>query len=52
MGRRRFPRGAHDTLISESLAHATVTLVLETYSHVVPAMHCDAAAAMDAVLSA
>jgi hypothetical protein len=34
------------------LWHATITLTLDTYSHVIPAMHGDAAAAIDAILSA
>jgi hypothetical protein len=34
------------------LGHATITLTLDTYSHVIPAMHGDAAAAVDAILSA
>jgi integrase len=37
---------------SEMLGHLTITLTLDTYSHVIPAMHSDAAAAMDAVFSA
>jgi hypothetical protein len=34
------------------LGHATITLTLDTYSHVIPAMHGDAAAAVDAILNA
>jgi hypothetical protein len=34
------------------LGHATITLTLDTYSHVIPAMHGDAAAAIDAVFTA
>jgi len=34
------------------LGHSTVGLTLDTYSHVIPAMHGDAAAAIDAILSA
>jgi integrase len=45
-------RGVHVKLISEMLGHATITLTLDTYSHVIPAMHGDAAAAIDAILSA
>jgi integrase len=51
LGRRRFPRGVHVTLITEMLGHATITLTLDTYSHVIPAMRGDAAA-IDAILSA
>jgi integrase len=31
--------------------HATITLTLDTYSHLIPAMHGDAAAAMDVILA-
>ena len=42
----------HVKLVSEMLGHSTITLTLDTYSHVIPAMHGDAAAAMDAVFTA
>jgi integrase len=45
-------QGVHVKLVSEMLGHSTITLTLDTYSHLIPAMHGDAAAAMDAVLSA
>ena len=45
-------RGVHVKLVSEMLGHATIVLTLDTYSHVIPAMHGDAAAAMDAILTA
>jgi integrase len=45
-------KGVHVKLVSEMLGHSTITLTLDTYSHLIPAMHGDAAAAMDAVLSA
>jgi integrase len=45
-------RGVHVKLVSELLGHATIVLTLDTYSHLIPAMHGDAAAAMDAVFSA
>jgi integrase len=41
--------GVHVKLVSEMLGHATIVLTLDTCSHLVPAMHGDAAAAMDAV---
>jgi integrase len=44
-------RGVHFKLVSEMLGHATITLTLDTYSHVIPAMHGDAAAAIDAILT-
>jgi integrase len=45
-------RGVYVKLVSELLGHATIVLTLDTYSHLIPAMHGDAAAAMDAVFSA
>jgi integrase len=45
-------RGVHVKLVSELLGHATIVLTLDTYSHLIPAMHGDAAAAMDAVFAA
>jgi integrase len=45
-------KGVHVKLVSEMLGHSTITLTLDTYSHVIPAMHGDAAAAMDAVFTA
>ena len=45
-------RGVHVKLVSEMLGHATITLTLHTYSHVIPTMHGDTARAIDAILSA
>ena len=45
-------KGVHVKLVSEMLGHSTITLTLDTYSHLIPAMHGDAAAAMDAALTA
>ncbi len=45
-------RGIHPKVVSEMLGHATITLTLDTYSHLVPALHAQAAAAMDELLSA
>jgi integrase len=45
-------RGVLVKLVSEMLGHSSIVLTLDTYSHVIPAMHADAAAAMDAVFSA
>ncbi len=45
-------KGAHVKLVSEMLGHSTIVLTLDIYSHVIPAMHSEAAAAMDAVFSA
>ena len=45
-------RGVHAKLVSEMLGHSTISLTLDTYSHVIPAMHGDAANVMDAVFTA
>lgn len=45
-------KGVHVKLVSEMLGHSTISLTLDTYSHVIPSMHGDAAAAMDTVFSA
>ncbi|MCA9877557.1 MAG: site-specific integrase [Thermomicrobiales bacterium] len=42
-------KGVHVKLVSEMLGHSTIVLTLDTYSHLIPAMHGDAAAAMDTV---
>ena len=43
--------GIHPKIVSERLGHATVAITLDTYSHVLPDMQRDAAAALDAVLA-
>jgi integrase len=48
----RLAKGVNVKLVSEMLGHSTIVLTLDTYSHVIPAMHADAAAAMDAVFTA
>jgi integrase len=45
-------KGVHPKVVSEMLGHATITLTLDTYSHLVPAMHAHAASVMDDLLSA
>lgn len=42
--------GPHPKVVSEMLGHATITLTLDTYSHLVPTMHEQAAAIMDRML--
>jgi integrase len=42
-------KGVHVKLVSEMLGHSTIVLTLDTYSHLIPAMHGDAADAMDAI---
>jgi integrase len=45
-------KGVHVSLVSEMLGRASITLTLDTNSHVIRAMYADAAAAMDAVFGA
>ena len=44
--------GVHPKVASEMLGHATITLTLDTCSHVLPVLHERAAEAMDDLLSA
>jgi len=44
-------RGIHPKIVSELLGHSTIAITLDTYSHVIPTMQRQAAAAMDAILS-
>lgn len=43
-------RGVHPKVVQDMLGHSTVTLTLDTYSHVTPALHKEAAEHMDALL--
>ena len=45
-------RGVHPKVVSEMLGHSGIALTLDTYSHLVPVMHAEAAAAMDDMLAA
>ena len=37
-------QGVHPKVVSEMLGHATITLTLDTYSHLEPALHAQGAA--------
>jgi integrase len=39
--------GTHAKLVQEMLGHSTIMLTLDTYSHVLPALHVEAASVMD-----
>jgi hypothetical protein len=43
-------RGVHPKLVSGMLRHASIGITLDTCSHVTPAMHREAARAMDDLL--
>lgn len=40
-------QGTHPKVVQERLGHATISITLDTYSHVVPSMQREAAAKMD-----
>jgi integrase len=42
--------GAHPKLVQDLLGHSTVTLTLDTYSHVMPALHLEATRRLDEVM--
>ena len=44
-------QGVNPRVVMETLGHSQVSLTLNTYSHVLPALQRDAAARMDEVLS-
>jgi integrase len=44
-------KGVHPKIVSEMLGHSTIGLTLDTYSHLLPAMHQQAAATMNAILA-
>ena len=44
-------QGVNPRVVMETLGHSQVSLTLNTYSHVLPALQRDAAARMDAALA-
>jgi integrase len=42
-------RGVHPKVVQELLGHSTISLTLDTYSHVTPALHAEVATHMDAI---
>lgn len=44
-------QGVNPRVVMETLGHSQVSLTLNTYSHVLPALQREAAAKMDAILS-
>ena len=43
-------QGMHPKIVADMLGHATIAVTLDLYSHTTPAMHRQAALAMDAIL--
>jgi integrase len=44
-------QGVHPKLVQETLGHSQISLTLDTYSHVIPAMREEVAKKMDALLA-
>jgi integrase len=44
-------QGVHPKVVSDMLGHSTIAITLDTYSHVTPAMHREAARVMDQLFS-
>ena len=44
-------KGVHPKIVSERLGHASMTITLDTYSHVLPGLQAAAAEALDALLA-
>jgi site-specific recombinase XerD len=42
-------RGVHPKVVQELLGHSTISLTLDTYSHVAPALHAEVATHMQAL---
>jgi len=43
-------KGVHPKVVSEMLGHATISITLDLYSHVLPDMQREAVEAMESVL--
>ncbi len=43
--------GVHPKVVADRLGHATVSITLDTYSHVIPALQAEAARVLDGVLA-
>lgn len=44
------PQGVHPRVVMETLGHSQISLTLDTYSHVLPALGAEAAAKMDSLV--
>ena len=42
--------GIHPKIVQERLGHSTISLTMDTYSHVLPSMQLDAADKMNGIL--
>ena len=47
----RLVNGEHPKVVQEMLGHASITLTLDTYSHVLPGMQEESAARLNALLA-
>ncbi len=50
--RREAPGHCEPKVVQEMLGHASITLTMDTYSHVLPGMQEESAARLDALLAA
>ena len=46
----RLVNGEHPKVVQQMLGHASITLTMDTYSHVLPGMQEESAARLDALL--
>lgn len=46
------PSGVHPKVVQQRLGHASITITLQTYSHVIPSMHGDAAETVASMIRA
>ena len=44
-------QGVHPKIVQEMLGHSTISLTLDTYSHVIPGLQAEAAEKMEALLA-
>jgi hypothetical protein len=44
-------KGVHPKIVGEMLGHSSITITMNTYSHVTPIMHDVAAGALEEILS-
>ena len=44
------PQGVHPKVVREMLGHSTIAITMDLYSHTTPALQCEAATKLDAVL--
>ena len=43
--------GVHPKIVQELLGHSNISMTIDTYSHVIPALHADAATQLNTLLT-